>query len=123
MKKNLLTILIIALILVVCFFVGLYILGSNNEAYKFAVKFIDRNSSIIDNIGPLKSHRLSLFGYSVKYNGPHGYAEYNIMVTGERGKGEVYLNLEKDAGEWKLIKGNLVLSNKMIIPLHDGNLK
>ncbi len=115
--NQLLTITAIASLLVVCFLGGLYLLGVRSEAYKVAIRFIDDNVTVTNNIGPLKSHRLAVLGYSIRYNGPHGYAEYKIVVTGERDKGTVYLNLEKSAGVWKVAKGNLILENGMSIPL------
>lgn len=116
-KSKILTIIAITLILIVCFIGGLYVLGTKGEAYKFAVKFIDDNPTVLNSIGPLKRSRLAFFGYSVRYSGPHGYAEYKIFVTGEKGKGTVYLNLEKSAGIWKVIKGNLLLETGAYIPL------
>lgn len=110
-------IILITIILIVCFFSGLYILGTQNEAYKFALRFINSNMTVMNSIGSLKSSRLAFFGYSIRYSGPHGYAEYKILVTGERGKGTVYLNLEKSAGVWEVKKGNLVLEKGVSIPI------
>jgi len=116
-KKKMLTILATTLILFICFFIGLYILGVRGEAYKFALEFIDDNKSILENIGHLKSRRLALFGYSVGHKGPHGHAEYKILVKGEKSKGTVYLELEKSVGVWKVIHANLILDNEKIILL------
>lgn len=116
-KNKVLIIIAITVGLIVCFWGGLYIFGTQSEAYKFAVKFIGDNKAVMNSIGPLKNSRLSLFGYSVRYNGPHGNAEYEIIVAGEKGKGTVYLNLEKSAGVWEVIKGNLVLEDGMSIPI------
>jgi hypothetical protein len=116
-KNKLLTIIFITIILIFCFFGGLYIVGTQGEAYKFAVKFIGDNRAITDSIGQLKDSRLAFFGYSVRYSGPHGNAEYKIIVTGEKGKGTVYLNLEKSVGIWEVIKGNLVLEDGVSIPI------
>jgi hypothetical protein len=116
-KRKMLTVIAITLILIVCFLGGLYVLGTQAESYKFAVKFINDNKTIANKIGPLNSSRLAFWGYSVRYSGPHGYAEYKIVVTGEKDKGVVYLNLEKSAGNWEVMKGNLVLEDGLSIPL------
>ena len=116
-KKKVQTIIAITIILMVCFFASLYVLGTQGEAYKFAVKFINDNPKVSNNVGPLKSSRLAFLGYSVRYSGPSGHAEYKIFVTGEKGRGAVYLNLEKTAGIWEVKKGNLVLENCESIPL------
>jgi hypothetical protein len=39
--EKVLFIIAITIILLVCFFGGLYVLGTQGEPYKFAVKFID----------------------------------------------------------------------------------
>lgn len=116
-KKKVLTIIAITIILIACFFVGLYVLGTHSEPYKFAVKFINDNPKVTNSIGPLKDSRLAFFGYSVRYSGPSGHAEYKIFVTGEKGRGTVYLNLDKSAGIWDVTKGNLLLENGASIPL------
>ena len=64
-KKKMLTIITITLFLIVCFFVGLYVVGLRGEAYKYALEFIDNNELIIKSIGQIKNRRLSFFGYSV----------------------------------------------------------
>jgi len=92
-RKKMLTIISITLILMICFFSGLYMLGIRSEAYKSALEFIYDNKLILEKIGPLKSKRLTLFGYSVRHRGSHGHAEYKISVKGEKGKGTVYLEL------------------------------
>ncbi len=120
-KSKILTILITTLILLICFFVGLYIIGIRSKPYNFALGYIDSNKLIMGNMGFIKSRRLAFFGYSVRYSGPHGYAEYKILVKGKKNKGIVYLNLEKSAGIWKVIKGNLVLNNGRTILLTNIN--
>jgi len=116
-KNKVLTIFAVTIILIACFFGGLYYLGTRGEAYKFAIKFISDNPKVTNSIGPLKDSRLAFFGYSVRYSGPSGHAEYKIFVTGEKSRGTVYLNLEKSAGIWEVKKGNLLLENGASIPL------
>lgn len=120
-RKKMLTIFITTLILLICFFVGLYIMGIRSEPYDCALKYIDSNKLIMENMGLIKSRRLTFFGYSVRYSGPHGYAEYKILVKSKKNKGVVYLNLEKSVGIWKIITGNLVLNNGRTISLTNVN--
>lgn len=117
MKNKVLSIIFITIILIVCFFGGMYILATQGEAYKFALRFINDNTTVMSSIGSIKSSRLAFLGYAVSYSGPSGYAEYKILVTGENGKGAVYLNLEKSAGVWEVIKANLVLEDGVAIPI------
>lgn len=116
-----LTIIIVTFVLLICFFVGLYILEIRSEPYNFALEFIDNNKTVWENVGPQKTRRLSFFGYSVRYSGPSGRAEYKIKVKGEKGEGDVYLELEKSVGRWKAIQGNLVLGNGETVPLVNQN--
>jgi hypothetical protein len=108
-RKKIATITSIAVLLVVAFFSGLYLLGISSEPYAFAVEYIDSNDVIIKHLGEIESRRLALFGYSVRYKGPRGHAEYEIKVCGKSKKGKVYLELEKAAGQWRVTRGNLVM--------------
>jgi hypothetical protein len=117
MKKKIFKIITVVIISIALLWAVGYILGTQSESYKFGVKFIDNNPKIINIIGPLKSKRLGFFGYSFRYRGPHGYAEYKIIVKGEKGNGAVYLNLEKPVGVWEVVKGNLILNSGESIPL------
>lgn len=112
-----LTVIITSLILLICFFVSLYIVGVKSEPYSVALRFIDNNKTILETIGSLESRRLAFFGYSVRYKGPRGHAEYKVLVKGRKSKGKVFLELEKSAGEWKVLKAKLKLNNKQIINL------
>jgi hypothetical protein len=116
-RKKMLTIIITTIFLLICFFVGLYILGIKSEPYQFALDYIDNNETIAATIGQLKSRRLSFWGYSVHYSGPRGRAEYKILVKGERDNGEVYIDLKKSTGQWSVLKAKLKLNNKPIINL------
>lgn len=112
-----LTILVVTLVLLICFFVSLYIAGIKSEPYSFALKFIDSNKTILEALGTLKSRRLAFFGYFVRYSGPHGNAEYKILIKGEKGDGKVYLQLEKSVGIWRVTEGNLVLNDGRTVSL------
>lgn len=115
-----LTILAVTLVLLICFFIILYIAGIKSEPYRFALNFIDNNNTILDTLGTIRSRRLAFFGYFVRYRGPHGNAEYKILVKGEKGEGEVYLQLEKSVGIWRVMEGNLVLDDGRAISLVEG---
>lgn len=120
-RKKMLTIFGITIMLLVCFFAVIYILELRSEPYEFAVRFVNTNKIIFENVGPLRSHRLAFFGSSVRYSGPHGHAVYKIFVKGEKGDGEVYLELEKSVGIWRVIKGNLVLDDGRTVSVIKGN--
>ena len=116
-QKKMFVAIVTTLILLVCFFAGLYLLGIKSEPYRFALKFIDDNQAIIDKVGKVKNRYLAFFGYSVRYRGPSGHADYKIVIKGEKGKGTVYLKLEKSIGKWKVLQANLELTDDKIISL------
>jgi len=116
-KKRVLTIISITLFLIISFFIGLYVTGVKGEPYQYALKFLDNNELVVKSLGQIKTRRLSFFGYSVKKKGPSGQAEYNILVKGEVAKGNVYLELEKSVGIWKVTQGNLILDSGELVPL------
>ena len=118
-NKKIFTIIAITLILIIGFFIGLYIIGIRSEPYFVALKFIDSNKTVFEEVGTLKSRRLAFFGYSVRYNGPQGYAEYRVIVKGDQDEGEVYLELEKTTGVWKVVSANLKLDNKRTVNLFE----
>lgn len=119
-RRKMLKISIITAILLIVFFAVLYIMELRSEPYNFALKFINTDKTISENLGLLKSRRLAFFGFAVRYSGPRGHAEYKILVKGEKGEGEVYLQLEKSVGIWRVVKGNLVLDDGRAISLVEG---
>jgi len=110
-KKKIFKIIATTLILLTCFFVGLYILGVKSEPYRFALEYIDTNETISASIGTLKSNYLSFGGYSVRYEGSHGWAEFAIKTSGEKGKGVVFIKLEKELGKWEVSAARLKLES------------
>ena len=112
-----LTIVASTVILIVCFFIGLYIIGIRGEAYKYSLRYIENNPIIQSNIGSIQSQRLSFFGFSVRQSGTHGHAEYKIIVHGDRERGVVYLELERSTGLWEVVKCNLISENGEAIPV------
>lgn len=115
-RDKMIVIVGITLIFLVALSVAIYVVAINAEPYKVALDFIDRNGAISEELGHLTNKRLHFFGYSVS-GGPHGWAEYEISVNGETGKGNVYLHLEKTAGTWQVTQGRLVACNNKITSL------
>ena len=116
-KRKVSTILVITSVGIICFFVGLYVLGLMSEPYKCALEFIGENEVIMENLGPLKSRRLAFFGYSVRQKGAYGDAEYKIFLIGKKGKGTVFVTLKSSTGIWKVVEGNLITQERNVIAL------
>ena len=79
-KKKMLAIFSTTIILIFCFFIGLYILGIRGDAYQLSLEFIDNNKLVSENIGKITNRRLALFGYSVRNKGPHGIFRYLFLL-------------------------------------------
>jgi hypothetical protein len=108
------------LAVIMCFFVGVQILGSHNDGYRFAVKFIRESPTVAKQLGNVTSTHLALMGYGFSSSGPEAHGKFRVHVIGTRAAGEVYLNVEKSVGVWRVIKGNLVLASGATIPLTDN---
>ncbi len=120
-KKMLITFVITIILLMICFFVSIYLLCVKGEPYTFAVKYLDSNKLIEEEIGIIASKRLAFFGYKVSNSVLVGSAEYKIYVKGEHNEGAVYLKMKKSVGTWKVLEGNLVLNDGKTILLTKAN--
>lgn len=114
-KKRILRIGIITLFLVSLFFISLYVYAIRSEPYAAAVNYLTQSDEIRESLGPMTSFRLPFLGYSVRYDGSHGNAEYKIIVKSERA--DIYLTIEKSVGVWEIVEANMVLENGEIISL------
>lgn len=103
------------------FITGLILL--RGKAFGIASDFVRSNPTLSSNLGRVVDVRIS-FASSIRINGTTGEANYKLHVTGEKGKGIVYLSLVKKADVWSVTGGSLVLSNKKRINLQgeEGSL-
>ena len=58
-----------------------------------------------------------MWSSSYEESGTSGNAQYKIDVDGERGPGVVYVDLEKRAGVWIVIRANLIMRDNSKIAL------
>jgi len=100
------------LVLIVCMVLFEVI---SREPYDVAMKYLSENRILNERIGKLENIRRSIFGTTVRFTGPTGTANLKLLVTGEKGEGEVYVDLEKKAGVWSVIRANLMTRNENII--------
>lgn len=114
-KKKLSIILLTAFVLFLTFYLIVYFLGTISEPFKVTKKYVYENLIIESQIGKVISLRLGFLGYSVKYKGPHGKAEFEIIVKGEKGKGIVFTELERELGEWRVKSAKFKSENGEVI--------
>jgi hypothetical protein len=104
-------------ILLIAVAVGLfYQFFMKGVPFEVASKYANSNRTIVDALGVIENLDLSLFS-DLSYAGPAGDAHYKIFVTGEKGTGVLYIDMIKQAGEWKVVHANLFTSNNTKIPL------
>jgi hypothetical protein len=121
-KKKIIRILLYTSISICVIYLATFHFVLKGEPFEFAKGFIKKNEVIINTLGVTKKQRLSFFS-SLDISGTKGYAEYKIFVEGSKSNGTVYINMHKSAGEWKVLKANLELSDNNIIKLIDSDNK
>ncbi len=110
-KRAVLTVL--AIITLIIGFGQIIMRGAPFEASK---QFIYKNKIINSQLGSIKDISLSIFG-SLEESGAYGIASYKLAVNGEKENGVVYLEMEKQSGEWIVVRANLILPNNPKITL------
>lgn len=107
-------IVVIVAILVVVAWVASYVFIINSEPYRVATTFIATNQQVIENLGPVRSLRLSRSNYSYMSSG--GYGTFTIRVKGENEKGTVRITLGQSGdGTWKIDRLLLELDSGKIV--------
>ena len=72
----------------------------STEAYKMAMAQVEKNPRVVERLG--KPIEAGLFiGGSIHVEGSSGKADLTIPISGPKGKGTIYVDATKFAGEWK----------------------
>jgi len=105
-KKNKVMIGIFLLILLVAPFASHY-MATNSEPFHYSTKAIEESVAVKESVGNVTSVQLAPFGYSVRYVGSQGWADFEIEVAGIKGSGILFVKLERDLGTWQIIGARL----------------
>ena len=105
-RRNKVILIVILLVLTITPLIG-YIMASSSDPFQHSKNVIDNSSALKEIVGDIKSVKLSPFGYSVKYIGSHGWAEFEVNVVGTKNSGVLFIKLEKDLGIWNVLGANL----------------
>lgn len=105
-KKIKIIVATILLVLIVSPIVG-YFLARASEPFEYSKKVIGTSTVVKDALGEVKEVKLAPFGYSVKYSGPQGWAEFETEIIGEKGHGTLQIKLEKNLGAWQVVGARL----------------
>ena len=101
----------VRLIVVLCFslYVGIYIYGSNSQAYDFSKTWLSQSESVRAAVGEIKSYRLSPWGgFREHFAGDKTRASLDIQVTGSRGLITVHLDLLKSDSVWIVVSSKII---------------
>lgn len=106
--------ILVGIIVVLSSLVAAYTLGfwsaSHSQSYIDACDFARRDARLASEIGPVRDCRLSSwFGYNIHYEGPNGSAQFRLHVIGEKGDGDLFVNLAINDGEWQVETAKLKL--------------
>jgi hypothetical protein len=71
----------------------------NSDAFQMAMQRARQNPNVIRSIGPVVEPGLLVKG-SIHISGRSGHAELSIPVSGERGKGTVFIEANKHGDRW-----------------------
>jgi len=104
----------------VLFFV-IFFFFMKGEPFDISKKYINSNPQIIDKLGSIKNISLSMMSSSYKSSGAYGNAKYKIYVDGDKSNGVVYVDMEKQAGVWVVIRAHLLLpdNSKVVLSVQD----
>lgn len=105
-KKNKIIMAAVLLVLIITPFVG-YFMATASEPFLFTKKATHNSSVVKETVGDVKSINLAAFGYSVKYIGSQGWADFEVEVVGTKSNGTLFVKLEKNLGEWKIVGARL----------------
>lgn len=101
-KKYKYILLFVVIILIVSPFVG-YFLAMTSEPFGYTSNQIKNSVQLQEKIGNIGKISLEPFGYSIKYRGSKGWAEFEISVNGSTGTGLLVVKLEKKLGNWEIL--------------------
>jgi hypothetical protein len=108
-------VLIIILFIFVMYLVG-YFIVMKGEPFDVAKQFIYDHKLISAELGPIKNIKLSMLS-SIRISGTYGTARFKLFVDGEKSKGIVYADLEKQAGIWVVVHANMIRADNSKINL------
>lgn len=100
---------------IVAVFVASFRWGIAGEPYVRAQEFIRSNEIVRAELGEVQSVGLSWWHFSLAFKNSVGLARLRCPVDGARGRGIVYLDLERRTGVWSVAKANLTLADERVI--------
>jgi hypothetical protein len=84
-----------------------YFMAKSSEPYRYLEEVAHGSPAVKEVVGDVKSIKLAPFGYSVRYSGPQGWAEFETEVIGTKGSGTLFVKLESNLGAWQVTGARL----------------
>lgn len=100
-RKYKFMLLFVVVILIVSPFIG-YFLAKSSEPFRYTSSQIKNSIQLQEKLGNINKITLEPFGYSIKYRGPKGWAEFEVNLDGTTGTGRLVVKLEKNLGDWEV---------------------
>jgi hypothetical protein len=79
-----------------------YFIAKHSEPYRYFEKRVHNSLVIKEMVGEVESIKLAPFGYSVRYNGAQGWAQFETRVVGPQATGTLFVSLESKLGAWQV---------------------
>lgn len=105
-KKTKIIVVVVLLFLFVSPIIG-YFMAKASEPFQYSTKVIKNSVPVKEELGDVKVIKLAPFGYSVRFSGPKGWAEFETEVIGTKGSGTLNIKLEKNLGTWEIVAAKL----------------
>lgn len=113
-RKHLIRVIFIPIIFIFLSYLFEY-LSHISKSYNSSIVYIRKNVLITNHLGKILSIRRQLFQDAFTEEGPiSGCAKWCFIVKGEKAKGEVCINLEKELGKWYVKKAILRYNGKEV---------
>jgi hypothetical protein len=81
----------------------------NSDMYEFSKYYIDHSPRIAQELGKVRSKRLGFTNLQSGYGAGVWSGKFHVVLTGEKGNGTLYLELQSVGTEWQVVAEDLVL--------------
>lgn len=87
--------------------VGFFVFVAHSEPFKHATQWATRSPEVHQALGNVIDVSALPRSFSFRYNDTRGFAHYNFTVTGTRGEAKMYVRLQKDHGNWRVVEATM----------------
>jgi len=103
-KRKILLYVLIAVVVVVGFWLGGYSYFRYSTDWSAAQQLIAKSEPVTSRVGNVTDVSVSPFGFLYRFSGDWATANATVTVTGDRGKGRFRVELEMVDGRWRIVQ-------------------